>query len=207
MKARASSVSAAIVCLAAISVPGAVAGRQTPDPAALEEALRLSRTRRPSDLDTFNAPYIVVKGGPGQPKVEVITEFRRAVILGREQADLGNYTWSRTNLARAVAKYEGLTSVRAEVWLSPAHLYVGTPAYRMDLYDGRQRTVMPVQETRDPIFNAVTAAGEGSSMTGVTLDTIYRADVLRDAGCCLIRIVDPKGEAVVQKQVDFAALR
>ena len=207
MKGRATSVSAAIAGLVAIAITTtAMAQRQTLDPAALDEALRLSRTRRPSDLETFNAQYIVVKGGPGRPKVEVITEFRRAVLLGREQADLGNYSWSPTNLARAVAKYEGLTSLRAEVWLSPAHLYVGTPAYRMDLYDGRQRTVMPVQEKRDPIFNAI-ASGEVSTMTGVTLETIYGNNVLREPGCCLIRIVDPKGEAVVQKQVEFAALR
>lgn len=196
-----------VLLTAAAFAVGASAGPQTLDSTALDEALRLSRTRRPADLDTFNSRYIVVTGGPGQPKVEVITEFRRAVLLGLEQTNLGNYTWSPTNLARAVAKYEGLTSVRAEVWLSPAHLYVGTPAYRMDVYDARNRTVMPVEEKRDPIFSAVTGAGETSSMTGVTLETIYRDAALRDPGCCLVTIVDPKGGAVVQKQVAFPDLR
>jgi hypothetical protein len=186
---------------------GAAASPQTLDSAALDEALRLSRTRRPADLDSFNSRYIVVPGGPGQPKVEVITEFRRAVLLGLEQADLGNYTWSPTNLARAVAKYEGLTSVRAEVWLSPVHLYVGTPSYRMDLYDARHRIVMIVEEKRDPVFSAIAGAGETSSMTGVTLETVYRDAALREPGCCLVLILDPKAQVVVEKPVAFATLR
>jgi hypothetical protein len=207
MSTRATPIAVAVCFAATILTTAAVAAYQTLSPAAIEEALRLSRTRRSADLEAFTAPYIVVTGGPGQPKVEVITEFRRAVMLGLEQASLGNYTWSPTNLTRAVAKYEGLTTVRAEVWLSPAHLYVGTPSYRMDLYDARHRIVMPVEEKRDPIFSAVTGAGETSSMTGVTLETIYRDAALREAGCCLVMILDPKAALVVEKQVEFAALR
>ena len=207
MRMRATLAAFGMAVAAAALSPATVATEQTLSPAAIEEALRLSRTRRPADLETFTAPYVVVTGGPGQPKVEVITEYRRAVLLGIEQANLGNYTWSPTNLRRAVAKYEGLTSVRAEVWLSPAHLYVGTPSYRMDLYDARQRIVMPVEEKRDPIFSAITGAGETSSMTGVTLETIYRDAALREAGCCLVMILDPKAAVVVEKQVEFAALR
>ena len=193
-----------VVCAGIVA---AAAASQSLGPAVLDEALRISRMRRPADYDGFTLPYLVLPGGPGRPKVEVITEFRRAVLLGREQYDLGNFTWSPTNLKRAVAKYEGLTSVRAEVWLSPAHLYVGTPSYRMDLFDARHRMVMPVEEKRDPIFSAITGAGETSSMTGVTLETVYRDAALREAGCCLIQIVDPKGGAVAQKQVEFASLR
>jgi hypothetical protein len=181
-------------------------GAQTLTPAELDEALRLARTRRPAELDSFTLPYLVVRGGPGQPTVEIITEFRRAVMLGRQQIDLGNHSWSPTNLSRAIAKYAGLTSVRAEIWLPLLHVYVNTPSYRLDLYTAAHRTVEPVLEKRDPIYTpAIT--GEGSSMTGVTLETIYRDEVLREAGCCLVIVVDPRGETVVKKQVEFQGLR
>lgn len=207
MSTRAALIAAFVAPLAAgIVATGVASARQTLEPAAIEEALRLSRTRRPSELETFTAPYIVVRGGPGQPRVEVITAFRRAVLLNLEQVNAGNYTWSPTNLGRAVAKYEGLTSIRAEVWLSPAHMYVGTPAYRLDLYDARNRTVMPVEEKRDPIFSAI-STGETSSMTGVTLETVYRDEALRETGCCVIHVVDPKGETVVRHHITFTDLR
>jgi hypothetical protein len=194
-------------CIAAASAAlVASTGPQTLGPTELDEALRLARTRRPSELDAFNSPYVILRGGPGQPTVEVITEFRRAVLLARQQVDLGNFSWSPTNLGRAIAKYEGLTSVRAEIWLPLLHVYVGTPSYRLDLYTAAHRTVEPVQEKRDPIYTpAIT--GEGSSMTGVTLDTIYRHDVLREAGCCLLIAVDPRGGTIVKQQVPFSSLR
>lgn len=195
---------ALVVCAVTTVAIGAAA--QTLTPTALDEALRLARTRRSADLDNFTTPYIVTRGGPGAPTVEVITEFRRAVILARQQVDAGNFTWSPTNLSRAIAKYEGLTSVRAEVWLSPVHMYVGTPSYRLDVYTAALRTVTPVEEKREPIFTATTPEGS-SSMTGVMLETVYRDEVLREAGCCMLIVVDPKGETVVKKQVEFASLR
>lgn len=194
------------IAVAAIFAAAATSIAQTLTPTALDEALRLARTRRPSDLDNFALPYLVVRGGPGAPTVEVITEFRRAVILARQQVDAGNYTWSPTNLGRAMAKYGGLTTVRADVWLSPMHMYVGTPSYRLDLYTATQRAVMPVEEKREPILAPTTPEGS-SSMTGVTLETFYRDAALREPGCCLLLVVDPKGETVVKKQIEFTALR
>jgi len=179
---------------------------QTLTPTALDEALRIARTRQPAEFERFTAPYFVVRGGPGSPTVEVITEFRRGVMLARQQVDQGNYTWSPTNLSRALAKYEGLTSVRAEIWLSPVHMYVGTPAYRLALYTAAHRTVMPGEEKRDAIFAPTTPEGS-SSMTGVTLESIYRDEVLREPGCCLLIVTDPNGETVVKTQVEFAKLR
>jgi hypothetical protein len=180
--------------------------RQTLTPTALDEALRIARTRRPAEFERFTDPYVVIRGGPGRPTVEVITEFRRAVILARQQVDHGNYTWSPTNLSRALAKYEGLSSVRAEIWLSPVHMYVGTPAYRLDLYTAAHRALMATEEKRDPILAPTTPDGS-SSMTGVTLESIYRDEALREPGCCLLIIVDPKGETVVKTQVEFANLK
>ena len=200
---------AAIVCVAVAWLPLLVQGTpaaQTLTPSALDEALRIARTRRPAEFDRFAVPYIVVRGGPGSPTLEVITEFRRAVMLARQQIDQGNHTWTPTNVASAIAKYEGLSSVRAEIWLSPAHMYVGTPSYRMDLYTAAHRTVMPVEEKRDPIFAPMTADGN-SSMTGVTLETTYRDAVLREQGCCLVVVTDPNGETVVKTHVDFSSLR
>ena len=179
---------------------------QTLGGAQLEEAWRLGRTRRPAELDDFTRPYFIARGGPGQPTVEVITEFRRAVLLTRQQADFGSYSWTPTDLARAMTKHAGLTTVRAEVWLPLVHVYVGTPTYRLDLYDAANRTVMPVEEKRDPIYTP-SITGEGSAMTGVTLESIYRAEALRQAGCCLLILVDPNGQTVVKKEVDLAGLR
>jgi hypothetical protein len=85
-------------------------------------------------------------------------------------------------------------------------MYVGTPAYRLDLYDARNRTVMPVEEKRDPIFSAI-STGETSSMTGVTLETVYRDAALREPGCCVVIISDPKGENVVRRHTTLADLR
>jgi hypothetical protein len=193
-------------CLAAVCVSAVIAaGPQALDATALDQALRLARTRQPSELDRFTLPYLIVGGAPGSPTVEVITEYRRAVMLARQQVDQGNFSWSPRNLSQAVAKYEGLTTVRAEVWLPVTHAYVTTPPYRMDLYTAANRTVGSVQEKREPIYS--TLLSEQPSMTGVALEWMYRADVLQEPGCCLLVLVDPRGETIVRQQIAFANLR
>ena len=182
------------------------AAPQTLDVAALDEALRIARSRRPADIDNFSAPYVAVRGGPGQPSVEVITEFRRAVLLAKRQVDQGNHTWSPRNLSEAVAKYAGLTTVHAEIWLSPLHMFVTTPSYRLDLFTAAHRVVASVDEKREGIYSSLTSA-EQPTLAGVTLESSYRAEALKEPGCCLVLIVDPQGETVVKQQVGFAGLR
>jgi hypothetical protein len=185
---------------------GTAADFQTLELSALDEALRIARTRRPAELDTFTAPYLIVRGGPGQPSVEVITEFRRAVILARQQVDAGNYTWSPTNLSKALAKYSGLTVIRAEVWLPPVHMFVSTPAYRMDLFYASHRMVASIEEKREPIYSTLLSETT-PSLAGVSLEWTYRAEVVKEQGCCVLVLVDSKGETVVKQQIPFDNLR
>ena len=69
----------------------------------------MSRTTRSSSAtretlvlyDAFHSGYYLTPSGEVE-RAEVITEFRRAVLIVREHADFGEYPFNETSLARAL---------------------------------------------------------------------------------------------------------
>ena len=64
-------------------------------------------------------------------RVEVITEFRRAVLIVREHAEIGEYSFNENNLASALVPYRGLVTFTAQLRLHPLHNYAKPPGYEM----------------------------------------------------------------------------
>lgn len=192
--------------LAAASLAGAlVADRSQPlSDQFLLDALSLARTRQSGALERFHASYKLEPADPRISRLEVITEFRRAVMLAQMEADRGNFILSPTGLSKLLAPYAGRTAIRAEVRVSPLATFVGPPPYHITMKaDGRDLTV--IEESHDPIYPP--GAPVGSGLIAVIVETSFFADAARQPACCELAITEPDGEPLMEQKVDFSGIR
>lgn len=170
----------------------------------LLDALSLARTRQSGELDRFHNSYKLEPADPRISRLQVITEFRRAVVLAQMEMNAGNFVLSPTGLSRLLAPYAGRTAILAEVRVSPLATFVGPPGYHIKLaVRGRELTV--VDERHEPVY----PAGEsiGSNLVAVIVETSFFADAVQQQGCCELAITEPDGEPIMRQAVTPAGLR
>jgi hypothetical protein len=94
---------------------GAAVLAQSVDQRMLMEALSLARTRESGALARFHQAYQLTPADPRISLLEVITPFRRAVLLAQAELDKGNFVLTPTGLAALMAPYAGQTALRSTV--------------------------------------------------------------------------------------------
>ena len=173
---------------------------------SVRDALNLGRTHDQALYDAFNAGYRLTPSGIVD-SVEVITEFRRAVLIVREHALQGEYSFTANDLASALAPYRGTVTFIAQLRLHPLNTYAAPPAY--DLYVRTGPETKPVAAPaikRDPVYPPG-SLGPGSSMIGVRLEASFpRADIADVPEPTLI-VNDEHGAIVWQTRIDLARFR
>jgi len=184
----------------AAALPAAAQG----DPA--RDALNLGRTHDQALYDAFNAGYRLTPSGIVD-SAELITEFRRAVLIVREHAMQGEYSFTANDLASALGPYRGAVTFIAQVRLHPMNTYAAPPAYDLYVRTGPQtKPVAAPAIKRDPIFPPG-GMGPGSAMIGIRLEASFpRADVA-DASEPMLIITDEHGAIVWQSRIDLTRFR
>lgn len=139
----------------------ALAGIQVDiDRPAIEEAGAIARDRRGNAAARFHARYIDLPGGPKVARLEVITEFRRAVLFAEERVRQGDFTWTASTIERALGPYRGRLTIVVEVRLPPMNILARPPAYsaalstRADGSDVEVKSggIRPIDTRTTPIF-------------------------------------------------------
>ena len=187
------------VLVATALAAGAVAtGVQPSDERMLLDALSLARSRQSGALDRFHATYILEPADPRIARLEVITEFRRAVMLAQMEASRGNFILSPTGLGKLLAPYAGRTAIRAEVRVSPLATFVGPPEYHIELAAGG-RTLTVIEETREPVYPP--GAPVGSGLVAVVVETSFFTDAVRQPACCELSVTEPDGTPLLRQDL------
>jgi hypothetical protein len=188
----------ALVFLAALTV---AAVPQDP----LREALNLGHTRDQSLFDSFNRGYQLTSSGTID-RAEIITEFRRAVMLVRERESLGDYIQDSPTLSNALAPFAGLVTVIVEARLNPLNTYAKAPSY--ELYVSTGPTTKPIAgkpSTRDAVYPI--GAPSGSGMVAVRLTASFpRADIEAAAQPAIV-VADDRAEILWQQRIDLSRYR
>jgi hypothetical protein len=171
---------------------------------ALRDAVALGRTHDDGMIEAFNKGYSLSPSGPVE-RAEIITEFRRAVLIVREHALMGDYAFGAVDLPKALEPYQGQVAFSVTVRLHPLNTLVREPAY--DLYVSTGPKSPPVASKavkRDPVY----APGPmGSPLTGVRLEAAFsRADIEGAAAPVLI-VTDEKAEILWQARIDLSRYR
>lgn len=173
---------------------------------SLVDALSLARTHDQSMFDAFNAGYQLAASGDIE-RVEVITEFRRAVLLAHARADQGDYSFTARDLDLAMAPFRGTVAFIAQVKLNPLNTYATPPAYMLYIRTGPSTPPLaPGHLTRDPVYPPGLSR-PGAAMTAVTLQaTFSRADIAGAAEPHLI-VLDPQGTSIWDARLDLTRYR
>ena len=177
-----------------------------PQGSSLRDAVNLGRTHDAALYDAFNAGYRLTPSGDVD-LVEVITEFRRAVMLVRQHANSGEYSYNENNLATDLAPFRGVVTFVAQVRLNPLNTYVKPPSYDMYVRTGPStKPVAPSAFKRDAVL-PVGAVGPGNTIIGVKLEATFSRADLSGASDPYVIITNDRGEILWQARIDLSRYR
>lgn len=170
------------------------------------DALNLGRTHDQALYDAFSAGYRLTPTGVVD-SAEVITEFRRAVLIVREHALQGEYSFTANDLGSALTPYRGTVSFIVQARLHPLNTYAAPPGYDLYIRTGPQtKPVAAPSIKRDPIYPPG-SMGPGNAMTGIRLEASFpRADIA-DAAEPMLIMNDEHGAILWQTRIDLARFR
>jgi len=196
MKIRATLLLVATALLSAALVPQGGSPR---------DAVVLGRTSDDALFESFNSSYKFPVSGVID-SAEIVTEFRRSVLLVRARALQGEYSFGEIELARAIAPFAGLVTCIVQVRLHPLNVFGKEPAYDLYLSTGpRSGPVASKTMKREPVYPP--GAEPGSTMVAVRLEASFpRAEIERAEAPRLI-VTDEKAEILWQARLDLSRYR
>jgi hypothetical protein len=146
--------------------------------ADIERAMALGRARD-ADRQQFHRAYVFDLPGPVVTQVEVITEFRRLVIIAEEHVQRGDWMFTRGIRAAqdALGSARGMLIVKAQVRFSPLNTFIEPPPYTIAM--SGSSTAMDVLDTQvTPQYSVPFKTKDKktlSSLLGATLETTVEA--------------------------------
>jgi hypothetical protein len=143
-------------------------------PSEIERAQQTARSRV-SEREQFHRRYVFDLRDATVTQVEVITEFRRLVLITEEHIFRGDWMFSRgaRSAEQALAPSRGMVTIRAVVRFNPLNTYITPPPYLLALGADAAGGVPALLETQvTPHYSApFKARGKTlSSLTGATLE-------------------------------------
>jgi hypothetical protein len=172
---------------------------------SLRDALNLGHTRDQALFDAFNRGYALTPSGTID-SAEVITEFRRAVLIVREHEALGDYIQDTRNLTNALAPYAGIVTFVVQARLNPLNTYTTPPSY--ELYVSTGPATKPLAGKpflREPIYPIGAPAGSG--MVAVRLTASFPRADLESAAHPAVVVADDHADPIWQARIDLARYR
>jgi hypothetical protein len=175
----------------------------------IERAQQVARGRE-SERQQFHRRYVFDLKDDTVTQVEVITEFRRLVLVTEEHIFRGDWLFSRSlrSAGEALATSHGLTTIRATVRFNPLNTFITPPAYLLTMSADDPRDPPVVLETQvTPQFSVPFKARTGrtvSSLVGATLEATLPTAQLGQTSRVLSVILD--GKEVARATVEFGKL-
>jgi hypothetical protein len=190
---------------ASVSIVGVGASVTGLDRPQIESALRLARS---SDAERarFHEAYRVPVPQREVESLEVITEYRRMVMIAEERMSTGawSYTVTIRSAEEALQPWVGKLAIRARVKFHPMKVYPRVPGIAIFVGDppGRQA---PQQISSSPLFALGTSSTQANPMVGAQVDAVFDAAAV-GRGRLTVMILGPE-TLEVRVPVDFGSLR
>lgn len=142
--------------LAVLLVYGAVtiaeAVQTTLTPRAIDEALLLGQSAVERDRDAFHRAYRLTVGRFPVDFIEVITPFRRVVLLAEQLARSGNRAFGQRQALESPDIGAQEIELRVEVTFHPLNTYVSIPPYEVTLSGAARPPIEPLTSGRTPRY-------------------------------------------------------
>jgi hypothetical protein len=177
-------------------------------PSEIERAQQTARSRA-SEREQFHRRYVFDLRDATVTQVEVITEFRRLVLITEEHIFRGDWMFSRgtRSAEQALAPSRGMVTIRAVVRFNPLNTYITPPPYLLALgadAAGGGPALLETQVT--PQYSApFKARGKTlSSLTGATLEAEVGSVQLGQASRIVAVMLE--GKELARTAVEFGRL-
>lgn len=171
------------------------------------EALRIGRSQDEALYAAFTKGY-ELGVTPPVDSAEIVTEFRRAVLIVRDRARLGEFGFTERDLNVAMTPQLGLISFVVQARLNPMHTYAQPPAYELYVATGPDTPPLAgkgKETRRDPVYGP--GLMMGSPLVGVRLEiTISRAQ-LESAPKPELILTDERANVLWRSRIDLARFR
>jgi hypothetical protein len=171
----------------------------------IERALVIARGRD-NDRARFHAPYITTVNDPTLQSVEVISEFRRVVLVAEERYRLGDrpFAYSSRVAEEAVKVWKSRVNVIARLRFHPLNTYVGLPNIGIKL-DGPRADDAFLGVRAEPLLAMSSGRrGENVPILGAVAEASFDAPVIGQTRRTATIMLD--GKEIGRVPLDFAAV-
>ena len=122
-------------------------------PRLLDEALSVGQSRIESVRARFHQPYRLQIARPPFDYVDVVTPFRRVVLLAEDRTNLGIRGFTTREAVDALGTQAGVVEFRVEMTFHPQNVFIGVPGYDVELATpGTPERLTPKDVMRLPRF-------------------------------------------------------
>jgi hypothetical protein len=190
-------------------------------PRLLDEALSIGQSRIESVRTRFHQPYRLQIARPPFDYVDVVTPFRRVVLLTEDRTNLGIRGFTTREAVDALGTQAGVVEFRVEMTFHPQNVFIGVPGYEVELLaPGTPDRLKPMEVTRLPRFGPRIDGplpapsggppdprrGGSLPLSGGTLVVPFAAGTLSATGAYDV-VISETGKELARARVNFAGLR
>ena len=171
----------------------------------VERALVLARDRE-AERARFHARYTTTLTDPVVQSVEILTEFRRVVLLAEERIRQGDrgFAYSVRMAQHAIEPWSQRVSVIARLRFHPQNAYVGIPPIEIAL-DGPRGEAALIGVLKEPILSMASGVpGEHIPILGAVAEAAFDAAIVGQTQRTATIKLD--GKEVAKVKLDFATV-
>jgi hypothetical protein len=202
----AASVAMTAAVLALLGGGAAPTAATQADAPAVADAVALGLSRDEARRAAFHERYRQRLGGPVLQSIEVITEFRRLVLLAEEQGRQGEAAWGAERAAAALAPYRGRLDLVLRLRFDPRNAYRSMPETALVIYTRGGGDVQPTSLRATPANDAGPVPPAGTPILAATVEAAFPASRI-DPGRPSLVGVFLDGRELERIPLDLSALR
>lgn len=174
--------------------------------ADIERALTIARDRD-TVRERFHAPYIVKVNDPFVEQLEIISEYRRVVLLAEDRIRKGDraFAYSSRLAALALEPWNNRVAVTARLRFHPHNAYVDVPDIKMTL-DGPNADRAFIGILKEPLLALSDPANPGAHIPvlGAVAEAVFEASLIGQTRRSVAVLLDAK--PLIIRQLDFSAV-
>ena len=176
-------------------------------PVGQAELARADRIARSSEMDRarFHAAYVFTPQDPTVERLEIITEFRRAVLAGEDRLRMGDHMFGLRVLEQAVKDWHDRVTIRVDLRFHPQNVLISVPDYRVIVGTGGNDLIQAIETKRTPTFGLLSQDQKSAPIVGATIEAVFSAAQF-GRSMWPVRVV-LNGEDVAATSVDFGNLQ
>ena len=192
--------------LAALLAGSAAAFEQALDRRSIDDAIAIGQSRLEAVRTRYHQPYRIQVGRPPIDYIEIVTPFRRVVLLAEERVLTAGGLFSQRAALAALGDRSDVVEVLVGMTFHPLNVFVGVPEYEVGLATASPvARISPRSISRVPRFGSPVPGG-GQPLVGGTTAASFGAGALNPNGVYDV-VVSEKGKELARARVNLGQLR